>query len=206
MLPTLYPRLLPKGNCRVGSSVLPIQFCSIDILSLEVQFTVWKLTSYTKQGRTGSDKQITHLLLSDLQYLGKIGWMKQPLVPADLPSLGPITGVTLRMDELFWNNLSNAADTNRLSSNTREARPRCLFLLNTIPANSPATFLEGSFCPGVVQGSVKSWENVSGWGASRTNFQARLSQGHCCRNVGTNGTPKCWGSERLLCLWERLLS
>lgn len=57
--------------------------------------------------------------------------------------------------------------------------------LNTIPANSPAMVLEGSFYLRMVQGSVKSWENVSRWGASRTTFQARLSQGHSCRNVGT---------------------
>lgn len=86
------------------------------------------------------------------------------LWPADLPellSLGRITGATLHMDELFWNNLSNAADTNRLSSNTREPYPS-LFLLHRIPADSPATFLEESLWPRVAQGAVKSWENMSG--------------------------------------------
>lgn len=73
-----------------GGSVLPFKLHSIDILSPEVWYAVWKLASYTKQGRrTGSDKQTTYPLLSDLQHLKKIGWMKEPLapLPADLPEL-----------------------------------------------------------------------------------------------------------------------
>lgn len=55
--PHLY---LHKANCRVGRWALPLKFCSIVILSLEVRFTARKLSSSTKQGRrTGSDRQIT---------------------------------------------------------------------------------------------------------------------------------------------------
>lgn len=60
----------------------------------------------------------------------------------------------------------------------------CFFRIRFLPR------AQGYFCRGVagqraVQGSVKSWENMSGWGVSRTNFQARLSQGHFWRDVGT---------------------
>lgn len=86
-----------------------------------------------KRGRkTNLGKQITYPLFSDLQNLGEIGWMEEPLpmLPADLPellNLGRTTGATLHMDELVLSNLPNVADTNRLCSNTRKACPTCLF-------------------------------------------------------------------------------
>lgn len=90
--------------------------------------------------------------------------------PADLPellSLGRVMGATSHVDELFLNNLSNVVDTNRLCSNTKKACLTCLFLLNNIPVDNPATFLEESFPLIVVQGSAKSWGKTSRCGVSR---------------------------------------
>lgn len=180
-----------------GGSALPFKLCSIDILSLKVWSAVWKLASCTKQGRrTGSDKHITHLLPSNLQHLWKIGWMKEPQqISLSSSALAELWGPTSHMDELFLNNLSDVVDTNRLCSNTKKACLTCLFLLNNIPVDNPATFLEESFPLIVVQGSAKSWGKTSRCGVSRPDS---LRCNSIEMWVHFYEVPKSW--ERLICL------
>lgn len=131
----------------MGRWVLPLKFCSINISSLKLGSQHENSpATLNKAEEPLQTSKLHYLLLSDLQHLGKIGWREEPL-PADLRELlglGRAIGATSHTDELFWNNLSNAADTNRLPSNAREAWPTFVALAED-SCRQPSSISGGEF-------------------------------------------------------------